>query len=101
MVATLAVFLNAPDKRGVHVVTVNDYLAQRDAEWMGRVYEFLGLSVGCITPGLDDDARRVAYGCDVTYGTNNEFGFDYLRDNLNSVLKIWFNATFILQLLMK
>ena len=82
LVATLAVFLNALDKRGVHVVTVNDYLAQRDAEWMGRVYEFLGLSVGCITPGLDDDARRVAYGCDVTYGTNNEFGFDYLRDNL-------------------
>ncbi len=82
LVATLAVFLNALDKRGVHVVTVNDYLAQRDAEWMGRVYEFLGLSVGCITPGLDDDARRVAYSCDVTYGTNNEFGFDYLRDNL-------------------
>ena len=64
------------------MVTVNDYLAQRDAEWMGRVYEFLGLSVGCITAGLDDDARRAAYGCDVTYGTNNEFGFDYLRDNL-------------------
>ena len=61
LVATLAVFLNALDKRGVHVVTVNDYLAQRDAEWMGRVYEFLGLSVGCITPGLDDDARRAAY----------------------------------------
>ena len=82
LVATLAVFLNALDQRGVHVVTVNDYLAQRDAEWMGRVYEFLGLSVGCITAGLDDDARRAAYGCDVTYGTNNEFGFDYLRDNL-------------------
>ena len=82
LVATLAVFLNALDKRGVHVVTVNDYLAQRDAEWMGRVYNFLGLSVGCITPGLDDDTRRAAYGCDVTYGTNNEFGFDYLRDNL-------------------
>ncbi len=82
LVATLAVFLNALDQRGVHVVTVNDYLAQRDAGWMGRVYEFLGLSVGCITAGLDDDARRAAYGCDVTYGTNNEFGFDYLRDNL-------------------
>ena len=82
LVATLAVFLNALDQRGVHVVTVNDYLAQRDAEWMGRVYKFLGLSVGCITAGLDDDARREAYGCDVTYGTNNEFGFDYLRDNL-------------------
>ena len=82
LVATLAVFLNALDQRGVHVVTVNDYLAQRDAEWMGRVYEFLGLSTGCITAGLDDDARRASYACDVTYGTNNEFGFDYLRDNL-------------------
>ena len=82
LVATLAVFLNALDQRGVHVVTVNDYLAQRDAEWMGQVYEFLGLSVGCITAGPDDDARRAAYGRDVTYGTNNEFGFDYLRDNL-------------------
>ena len=82
LVATLAVFLNALDQRGVHVVTVNDYLAQRDAEWMGQVYEFLGLSVGCIVANLDDEARRAAYGCDVTYGTNNEFGFDYLRDNL-------------------
>jgi preprotein translocase subunit SecA len=82
LVATLAVFLNALDQRGVHVVTVNDYLAQRDAGWMGKVYEFLGLTVGCITGGLDDDGRRAAYACDVTYGTNNEFGFDYLRDNL-------------------
>ncbi len=82
LVATLAVFLNALDQRGVHVVTVNDYLAQRDAEWMGQVYEFLGLSVGCIVANLDDEGRRAAYGCDVTYGTNNEFGFDYLRDNL-------------------
>jgi preprotein translocase subunit SecA len=82
LVATLAVVLNALDGRGVHVVTVNDYLASRDAAWMSKVYEFLGLSVGCITSGLDDDQRRAAYGCDVTYGTNNEFGFDYLRDNL-------------------
>ncbi len=82
LVATLAVFLNALDRRGVHVVTVNDYLAQRDAGWMGKVYEFLGLTVGCITGGLDDHGRRAAYACDVTYGTNNEFGFDYLRDNL-------------------
>ena len=82
LVATLAVFLNALSGRGVHVVTVNDYLASRDAGWMGQVYKFLGMSVGCITSGLDDDARRQAYRCDVTYGTNNEFGFDYLRDNL-------------------
>src|SRR6056300_1845705 len=82
LVATLPVYLNALSGKGVHVVTVNDYLAQRDAEWMGQVYEFLGLSVGCIVANLDDEARRAAYGCDVTYGTNNEFGFDYLRDNL-------------------
>ncbi len=82
LVATLAVVLNALDGRGVHVVTVNDYLASRDAGWMGQVYSFLGLTVGCITGDLDDDGRRAAYACDVTYGTNNEFGFDYLRDNL-------------------
>ena len=82
LVATLAVFLNALPGKGVHVVTVNDYLASRDAAWMGRVYERLGMTVGCITGNMPDDERRVAYGCDVTYGTNNEFGFDYLRDNL-------------------
>ncbi|HTY68199.1 MAG TPA: DEAD/DEAH box helicase, partial [Alphaproteobacteria bacterium] len=82
LVATLPVYLNALEGKGVHVVTVNDYLARRDSEWMGRVYKFLGLSVGCILHGLTDDERRAAYGCDVTYGTNNEFGFDYLRDNM-------------------
>ena len=82
LVATLAVYLNALTGKGVHVVTVNDYLAQRDAGWMGQVYEFLGLTVGCIASNMPDAERRAAYQCDVTYGTNNEFGFDYLRDNL-------------------
>jgi preprotein translocase subunit SecA len=82
LVATLAVYLNALSGKGVHVVTVNDYLASRDAEWMGRLYRFLGLSVGVIVHGLDDDQRRAAYACDITYGTNNEYGFDYLRDNM-------------------
>src|SRR6201997_536741 len=82
LVATLPVYLNALTGKGVHVVTVNDYLAKRDAEWMGQIYEFLGLSVGVIVHELDDDQRRAAYACDVTYGTNNELGFDYLRDNM-------------------
>ena len=82
LVATLAVYLNALKGRGVHVVTVNDYLAQRDSAWMGAIYEFLGLSVGVIVQGLSDEERQVAYQADVTYGTNNEFGFDYLRDNM-------------------
>ena len=82
LVATLAVYLNALDGKGVHVITVNDYLAKRDAEWMGRVYRFLGLSTGVIVHGLTDDERRQAYAADITYGTNNEFGFDYLRDNM-------------------
>ena len=82
LVATLAVYLNALAQKGVHVVTVNDYLAKRDAEWMGRIYKFLGLTVGCIVHELDDDQRRQQYACDVTYATNNELGFDYLRDNM-------------------
>ncbi|WP_299818969.1 preprotein translocase subunit SecA [uncultured Roseibium sp.] len=82
LVATAPVYLNALAGKGVHVVTVNDYLAQRDSEWMGQVYRFLGLTVGCITHGLSDEERRAAYAADVTYGTNNEFGFDYLRDNM-------------------
>src|SRR3546814_493491 len=82
LVATLAVYLNALSGKGVHVITVNDYLARRDAGWMGQVYRFLGLTVGCIVHGLSEDERRAAYAADVTYGTNNEFGFDYLRDNM-------------------
>ena len=82
LVATLPVYLNALPARGVHVVTVNDYLATRDAEWMGRIYKFLGLTVGVIVHGLTDEQRRDSYACDITYGTNNEYGFDYLRDNM-------------------
>ncbi len=82
LVATLPVYLNALSGQGVHVITVNDYLAQRDAAWMGEIYRFLGLSVGCIVHGVEDEERRKQYACDVTYGTNNEFGFDYLRDNM-------------------
>jgi preprotein translocase subunit SecA len=82
LVATLPVYLNSLSGKGVHVVTVNDYLARRDAEWMGQIYKFLGLTVGVIVHGMDDDARNAAYACDVTYGTNNELGFDYLRDNM-------------------
>ncbi len=86
LVATLPVYLNALEQKGVHVITVNDYLAKRDAEWMGQVYRFLGLSVGTIIHGLYDNERRQAYAADVTYGTNNEFGFDYLRDNMKYAL---------------
>src|SRR5882757_9798830 len=82
LVATLAVYLNALAAKGVHVVTVNDYLARRDSEWMGQIYNFLGLTVGVIVHDLDDQERKAAYGCDITYGTNNEYGFDYLRDNM-------------------
>ncbi len=87
LVATLACYLNALAGHGVHVVTVNDYLAKRDAEWMGKIYEFLGLTVGVIVHDLSDDQRRQAYAADITYGTNNEFGFDYLRDNMKFEIK--------------
>ncbi len=87
LVATLAVYLNAIPETGVHVITVNDYLASRDAEWMGKLYSFLGLSVGVIVHGLNDAERKAAYNADVTYGTNNEFGFDYLRDNMKYSLE--------------
>ncbi len=82
LVATLAVYLNALEGKGAHVITVNDYLAKRDSTWMGKLYNFLGLTVGCIVHGLTEEERKAAYGCDITYGTNNEFGFDYLRDNM-------------------
>src|SRR5580765_7387317 len=82
LVATLPVYLNALEGKGVHVVTVNDYLARRDAAWMGKVYNWLGLSVGVVFPGMPHADKHAAYGADITYGTNNEFGFDYLRDNM-------------------
>src|SRR6267143_4886158 len=82
LVATLPAYLNALEGKGVHVVTVNDYLARRDSEWMGRIYRFLGMTVGVIVHDLDDQERRDNYNCDITYGTNNEYGFDYLRDNM-------------------
>ena len=82
LVSTLPAYLNALTGEGVHIVTVNDYLAKRDAQWMGQVHEFLGLKVGVILNGMDNDERREAYNCDITYVTNNELGFDYLRDNM-------------------
>ena len=91
LVATLPAYLNALTSKGVHVITVNDYLAQRDSAWMGRVHAFLGLKVGCIVHGLNEDQRREAYAADITYGTNHEFGFDYLRDNMK------FRATDLVQ----
>ena len=82
LVATLPAYLNALEGKGVHIVTVNDYLAKHQTEWMGKLYNFLGLSVGCILHYMSPEQRRQAYNCDITYGTNNEFGFDYLRDNM-------------------
>jgi len=93
LVATLAVYLNALAGKGVHVVTVNDYLARRDADWMGQIYQFLGMSVGVIVHGQDDDVKRTQYAADITYGTNNEFGFDYLRDNRSTSSTRWFSAS--------
>ncbi|MBW2560161.1 MAG: preprotein translocase subunit SecA [Deltaproteobacteria bacterium] len=94
LASTMPVYLNALTGRGVHVITVNDYLAKRDAGWMGPIYEFLGLSVGVIIHGINDTERRSAYGCDVTYGTNNEFGFDYLRDNMSFQLENYVQRDF-------
>ena len=97
----MACYLNALEDKGVHVVTVNDYLAKRDSEWMGQVHEFLGMTVGCIVSEMDDQERRVAYKADITYGTNNEFGFDYLRDNMKYSLDEMVNGHLILLSLMK
>jgi preprotein translocase subunit SecA len=82
LTSTLPAYLNALEGKGVHIVTVNDYLAKRDSEWMGQIHEFLGLTVGVILNSMDNDERRQAYACDITYATNNELGFDYLRDNM-------------------
>ena len=98
LVATMPIYLNALTGRGVHVVTVNDYLAQRDAEWMGEVYKRLGLTVGYILNSMDNPKRREMYGRDITYGTNNEFGFDYLRDNMALHLKKKYKEDIHLQL---
>lgn len=94
LVATLPAYLNALTGKGVHIVTVNDYLAKRDSEWMGTIYKFLGLTVDCIVHGLDDDERKTAYNADITYGTNNEFGFDYLRDNMKYSLNDYVQREF-------
>ena len=95
LVATLPVYLNALNGRGAHIITVNDYLARRDAEWMGQIYNFLGMSVGVIVHGLTDEERRAAYAADITYGTNNEFGFDYLRDNMKFRLEDMVQREFV------
>ena len=101
LVSTLAAFLNSLTDEGVHIVTVNDYLARRDSEWMGSVFKYLGLTVGCLTNDVTGvEERQKQYNCDITYGTNNEFGFDYLRDNLREYLKkIWYRDLIISALL--
>ncbi|MFZ1981071.1 MAG: DEAD/DEAH box helicase, partial [Smithella sp.] len=94
LAATMPLYLNALEEKGCHVVTVNDYLAGRDSEWMGPIYKYLGLSVGVVIHGMDDDDRREAYHADITYGTNNEFGFDYLRDNMKFTLNDYVQREF-------
>ena len=101
LVSTLPAYLNALTGKGVHIVTVNDYLAKRDSEWMGKVYKFLGVSVGLIIHDLDNEQRRAAYAADITYGTNNEMGFDYLRDNMLPTKSSRFSAGIIMRLSMK
>ena len=87
LVSTLPAYLNSLNKKGVHIVTVNDYLAKRDSEWMGKIFNYLGVSTGCIVSGMEDIDRKKNYDCDITYGTNNELGFDYLRDNMKYEIK--------------
>ena len=101
LVATLPMYLNALPGKGVHLVTVNDYLAQRDSEWMGQIFKFLGLTIGVILQPMQPWDRNKEYAADITYGTNNEFGFDYLRDNMVRESKIWFSARIIMPSLMK
>ena len=95
LVATLPAYLNALAGKGVHIITVNDYLAKRDSEWMGKVYRFLGLTVGLVIHGVKGEEKKAAYRADITYGTNNEFGFDYLRDNMPSIPRNWCSAATI------
>lgn len=97
----LPAYLNALEGKGVHVVTVNEYLASRDAEWMGQVHRFLGLSVGCVLNDMSQEERRAAYNCDITYITNNELGFDYLRDNMVIYEKTWYRENFTMPLSMR
>lgn len=92
LVSTLPAYLNALSGKGVHIVTVNDYLARRDAEWMGKVHQFLGLTVGVVLNSMESEERRAAYDCDITYVTNNELGFDYLRDNMVIYKSSLYNA---------
>ena len=101
LVSTLPAYLNCLSGKGVHIVTVNDYLAKRDSEWMGKVFNYLGVSTGCITNDLDDHLRKKNYACDITYATNNELGFDYLRDNMKYELEKWFRKIITIALLMK
>ena len=100
LVSTLPAYLNSLSGKGVHIVTVNDYLAKRDSAWMGKIFNFLGTSTGCVTSNLEDAERKKSYNCDITYGTNNELVY-YLRDNMNTILKIWFKEIIIFVLLMK
>lgn len=101
LASTMPAYLNALTGKGVHIITVNDYLADRDSKEMGQLYEWLGLTVGLNTNDLSKDEKREAYACDITYGTNNEFGFDYLRDNMVLYKEKWFKGHYIMRLSMK